>query len=122
MPLFNLPKTAQEIYDTVAEHMLKQNQRSTLLSIAGYDACAYRGMDGLKCAAGCLIPEEIYQVIFEGYSWPEMISDFDFPKDHWELITKLQNIHDHIDPKNWRKGLTIIANSYSLNTDVLNNI
>jgi hypothetical protein len=49
--LETLPQaTAQEVFDQVATHLLTQRQRSTTKG-----NCAYRGDDGLKCAAGCLL-------------------------------------------------------------------
>lgn len=47
--------TLQEIYSTVRQHLLTQNARS-----AKNGNCLYRGPNGTKCAAGALIPDEIY--------------------------------------------------------------
>jgi hypothetical protein len=49
-------KTDQEIFDTVAKHLLAQGERA----ITENGACAYRGVEGRKCAIGCLIPDEVY--------------------------------------------------------------
>lgn len=123
MPLFNLPETAQEIYDIVAAHMLKQNEKSTYYNNnSNINSCAYRGIDGLKCAAGCLIPEEIYKSDFEGISWTSLIHSHDFPQDHRKLIENLQHIHDSFSVDRWHSGLIDLAQMYSLNTDVLNTI
>jgi hypothetical protein len=138
MPLFNLPETAQEIYDIVASHMLRQNEKSHFtirFSVldskplwAQYDSaiifhrCAYRGTNGLKCAAGCLIPEEIYKSDFEGVPWTSLIHSHDFPQDHRKLIENLQHIHDSFSVDRWHSALIDLAQMYSLNTDVLNTI
>jgi hypothetical protein len=118
MPLFNLSETAQEVYDIVATHLLKQNKRS----ITHRGTCAYRGIDGLKCAAGCLIPEEIYKSDFEGVTWTSLIHSHDFPQDHRKLIENLQHIHDSFSVDRWHSALIDLAQMYSLNTDVLNTI
>lgn len=122
MPLFNLPKSSQEVYNTVAQHMLKQNEKSvTELPDIG-NACAYRGRDGLKCAAGCLIPDEVYNCSFENITWFDLVEYHRFPEDHMKLISDLQTIHDVYQPYYWRNSLASLAASYSLNTDVLNAI
>jgi hypothetical protein len=54
-----IPK--QQTYDTVLAHLLAQGKRASTDS-----GCKYRTSDGLKCAAGCLIPDEQYQPAMEG--------------------------------------------------------
>lgn len=49
-------KTERETIEFVKNHFLKQNSLSH--DRDGY--CAYRGENGAKCAAGCLIPDESY--------------------------------------------------------------
>lgn len=116
MPLFNLPKTSQEVYDIVASHMLKQNKRSSSKKLPGSRRCAYRGDDGLKCAAGCLIPDEVYSFTFEQLPWADLVEFHNFPSEHIFLITVLQDIHDTCPVREWRNRLVSIAKIYSLNT------
>jgi len=56
-------KTQQEIFDTVATHLLKQNDKS----LDSYGECRYRAEDGNMCAVGCLIDTKHYTSGFEGY-------------------------------------------------------
>ena len=123
MPLFKLPETEQEVFDIVAAHMLKQNKKSISYTLSNdFVRCAYRGNNGLKCAAGCLIPDEIYNRDFESVSWQLLVVIHHFPYNHATLITRLQYIHDNYEPKNWREELTDLAIRYSLKPDVLNTI
>lgn len=123
MPLFKLPETEQEVFDIVAAHMLKQNKRSiSHIQSKGFVGCAYRGDNGLKCAAGCLIPDEIYNRNFESIAWRLLVVNHRFPHDHARLITDLQYIHDNYEPKNWRKQLADVAFYFSLKPDVLNTV
>ena len=46
---------AQEIFDTVAEHLFTQGKQA--VSDKG---CAYRGRDNTTCAVGCLIKDSEY--------------------------------------------------------------
>lgn len=47
--------TKQEIYDTVCAHLAQQKRRAF-----ENGSCRYRTSDGLKCAIGCLIPDDLY--------------------------------------------------------------
>lgn len=105
----------QEIFNTVARHLLTQMKRS----LHGQGKCAYRGDDGLKCAAGCLIPDAKYDVTFEGKSalsstlaktWKELgYSCIDV-----DLITDLQRLHDWKEPDEWKDQLQMEAIRYDL--------
>ncbi|MDO5609506.1 MAG: hypothetical protein Q4G62_01760, partial [Pseudomonadota bacterium] len=53
--------SAQAAADQIVQHLLTQNERS-ILDFADPGLCAYRGMRGLKCAAGCLIADDEYDV------------------------------------------------------------
>lgn len=113
--------TAQEIFNTVATHLLTQMQKSLLDG-----RCVYRHPDGLKCAVGCLITDEEYQSTMEGnsittliYHDPMMENFKIYPSllrfvDQVSLLRALQRIHDGIDPEFWEENLKITAHSYKL--------
>lgn len=46
--------TEQQVFDQVAGHLLTQKE------VLPSPACFYRGPNGLKCAAGCLIANDEY--------------------------------------------------------------
>jgi len=51
--------TAQDVFDTVAVHLLTQGFMSMGEDAQGNPkACVYRGRDGAMCAAGVLISDE----------------------------------------------------------------
>lgn len=85
--------TKQETFDFVVQHLYRQGRPAD----DGY-YCAYRTKDGLKCAAGCLIPDDMYsrrlemrtvhQLILEGHTVPEEFSK------HYHMVKELQSIHD----------------------------
>lgn len=104
----------QDVFNQVATHLLTQNAPS----IRGL-GCAYRGEGGMKCAAGCLIADEEYDVGMEMLTW-EGLSDQDgFPKGHQRLIQALQNVHDSHRVSEWREQLQKIAGQFELTTEVL---
>tara|TARA_R110000822_G_scaffold73210_3_gene175900 strand:- start:1510 stop:1857 length:348 start_codon:yes stop_codon:yes gene_type:complete len=53
----------REIFNKVEKHLLKQNKRSIRIG-----SCKYRTDDGLSCAVGCLMTDDMYSHTFEGES------------------------------------------------------
>lgn len=100
--------TNQETFDTVVAHLRKQGRPAIR---AGQ--CKYRACEGLKCAAGCLIPDDKYLSSFEG----KLALPGTAPGDLIEslghslnLVGILQTIHDDDEPENWeREWLTCAA-------------
>ncbi len=128
--------TNQEVFDKVARHLLTQGKRAVSASQPG--KCQYRGADGLKCAVGCLIQDEYYSADFEGAAAPSMtergLSGTDerqrdlliasleasgIVPDNWPILVRLQMVHDERSPKDWRFGLQIAAEAFSLSPAVL---
>ena len=118
----------QAIFDKVGTHLLTQNKRALDTSNGG-DRCMYINPEGLKCAAGCLIPEDEYRPEFEhgaillsGFESmnerTKLVSDY-FKSKYSDLemflIIKLQKIHDTILPNKWRDHLYSLADNFQLN-------
>lgn len=85
--------TPQEIFDTVATHLLTQNR----MSHNGI-TCLYRGPNGTKCAAGVLIPEKDYSISMEMREIAAIARRFPLPafiRQNLSLISALQRIHDN---------------------------
>lgn len=114
--------TAQEVFDKVKKHLLTQMERSITL-----DRCAYRGIGGLKCAVGCLIPDELYDPKFEGLSvWEDMTSITIRERDllnvlvtlglgeQLALLHDLQFVHDYYPSDQWSHQLGQVASKYGL--------
>ena len=117
--------TAQQVFDKVARHLLKQNKKSLIQSGAGA-TCAYRGNDGLMCAVGCLIPDDQYNPGMEllpvtslvlRHGGLPVICDVIAP--HAYLLDELQDVHDREEPELWRKGLLAVAAEFELDVGVL---
>ena len=100
--------TAQEVFDQVSRHLLKQNAKS---EIADED-CRYRHEDK-KCAAGCLIGDNEYNPEIEGSRWCNIELPC-FSNNHMSLIGKLQRIHDVKDVCSWKEELKRLAASENL--------
>jgi hypothetical protein len=114
--MIRIPNTLQEIFNIVSAHLLNQGQKSVSNGI-----CMYRGPNGLKCAAGCLIPDEEYNPEFESNRWNVLVDDGLIQNKFKTEIVALQEIHDYA-PKNdpeqcviqWKTKLIEFANEYKL--------
>lgn len=102
--------SAQEVFDHVATHLIQQTSRSE-----SEDGCRYRGPDGLKCAAGCLISDEEYSEDFEEKGWISLVANSKVPAVHKDLIYKLQDLHDWDAPNLWKQKLVLLAQDFKLN-------
>lgn len=114
--LKTLPQaTAQEVFDQVAKHLLTQMKKSVAKRAAesasdSKNYCMYRGFDGTKCAAGCLIADDEYKPEFENHSWLDLSGiKYLVPEEHCHLIKQLQDIHDCHEPEDWRVKLNNLA-------------
>lgn len=107
--MFKLPETAQEVFDKVYNHLMTQMKRCT----DGFN-CLYRGKDGLKCAAGCLIPDEYYKEEMEENGWVQLVAKEMVPSDHERLISDLQCVHDRAIIDEWKEYLSVVAGKHGL--------
>ena len=112
----------QEVFDKVSKHLLTQNMRS----IDSRGACKYRAINGLKCAVGCLIPDEVYDPSMEGFRINHWKYDahlqiktapleWMLESDMSRLLNRLQDIHDsEDDPSLWEEKLRKLASDFGL--------
>ncbi len=104
----------QEILDKVATHLLTQNKKAY-----NHGNCLYRGPDNTKCAVGCLIPDDKYDIGIEGFGivhptiWPTL-EEIGIKEESQALLGQLQNLHDSYEPDLWRSLLVDLANKFEL--------
>ena len=87
--------SAQEVFDIVVNHLVTQ-RRPAYNDIRN---CVYRAPDGLRCAVGVLIPDDLYDPEFEGVGVDSLIrelfnEDLADWRDHRKLLLALQHVHD----------------------------
>lgn len=115
--LKTLPKTtAQEVFDQVVSHLRNQGKQCK----SNDDGCVYRNDKGLKCAAGCLIGDDEYYDQFDypqsgDTTWKSLVREGLVPCTHIELISNLQDIHDHFEPNEWEEKFKKLAMTENLN-------
>jgi len=89
---------SQELFNTIAEHLMKQNAQS----INEDGNCLYKDAEGRKCAVGCLIPDDLYDAEIEGRMivWDGAIYHLllkvipDVDREGAILLRELQKVHD----------------------------
>lgn len=104
--------TEQEVFDQVVQHLREQGVQSTT-----EEGCAYRGDDGLMCAAGCLIADDEYTPYMDSSnktSWAHLVFEDIFPDEHDDLISGLQLVHDEYHPDNWEEGFYSVSQDFNL--------
>lgn len=117
--------TNQELFDKVARHLLIQNAKSIGWGDEDYATdCMYRSPSGLKCAIGCLIPDEKYSEELEGYgvNQKQVSEAAGLNGENEHLAKHLQFVHDGIECPGWKSELARIAIQFNLNTDCLNGL
>jgi hypothetical protein len=92
-------RTAQQIFDKVVAHLRSMKARS-MIELRG-STCAYRGEDSkgkpTKCAAGSLIPDDVYSETMEGALFYVSVTEYEglhHLLPHATLIQALQHVHD----------------------------
>lgn len=111
---------AQEIFDTVVTHLYTQGKQAA----DGKNRCQYRTDAGLKCAVGCLIPDDQYDPAMEGATVDTLGSLLpSYLHPHMRLLIELQGVHDA--PSSWKDkvamagSLRLIARKEGLSDKVL---
>jgi len=102
----------QEVYDKVKAHLLSQGHKS--LGANGH--CAYRGYAGAMCAAGILIPDDMYHVGMEGTACSDgdVFAVLNQLGIDYTLVRSLQQLHDNVPVDIWPDALAAHARHFGL--------
>src|SRR5690554_5370121 len=115
--------TNQEIFDQTIRHLIAQGRPAL-----GPSDCAYRSVDGLKCAAGYWIKDEHYDPELEDKTLSNPVVygallDSGFPEESLPLLHTLQVLHD--SSPNWDSAFSfkdvasLIARKFRLSPSIL---
>lgn len=99
------PLTAQQVFDAAVDGIAAQGFKR---SVDEHNACLYRGPDGLKCAVGHSIPDELYLPEIEGLTAYGLVDCLPLARLYINvrdsgLLSDLQRLHD--DNDDCRKNL-----------------
>lgn len=110
--------TKQRIFDYVVMKLAEQGKRS----IGGIEGnCKYRGKNGLKCAAGHMIPDHLYNPTMDdgnGLRIKTLLGEdggLNYLEPYADLLNDLQRVHDGCNnPQDFRFYLKYIAEKHGL--------
>lgn len=111
--------TAQEIFDKVVDHLRRQGKKARSAS----GRCMYRTHSNegtiLKCAIGCLIPDDEYSSKMEGANVNKCMSYSPtlyrlLVSSDVELAYVLQFVHDTKDVDAWEESFKQVAKDHEL--------
>ena len=108
----------QGIFNKVVAHLRQQNAKS-YVDERGILRCLYRSPFGLKCSIGCLIPDEVYEDVFEKWSLVDVIGMLSGELHarlcrHIQLLVKLQSCNDDFPVSRWEERIGKIAIDFDL--------
>lgn len=93
--MIKIPDTLQQVFDIISQHLLKQRVKS-VVNTPMKNICQYRTPNGLKCAAGALIPDEEYTKEMDVHGdWLILVENELVENKFADDITELQEIHDY---------------------------
>lgn len=106
---------SQDIFNAVVLHLRTQNEKSESPS----KECLYRGLNGKKCAAGCLIPDEKYNSSMEGKKVDStmvlpIFEDMGYTPSQISIVQDFQLCHDFNPVGVWEGEFERIALEYGL--------
>jgi len=112
------------VFEFVKQHLIHQGQKAMAIP---YDnqygdneyKCFYRLKDkNLKCAVGCLIEDQFYDPSMEQKGvidlYVRSIVSNSLPnwEPNWEMLTSLQEVHDHYEVYEWEDKLKAVYARY----------
>lgn len=91
--------TNQEAFDKVWDWFVVRGKPASLRPVTHGYGCVYRGENGTRCAAGVLIPDELYRLDMENMSIREVINQDRRLAEYFagvseDLLRSLQQAHD----------------------------
>lgn len=106
----------QQAFDIMIQHLRQQGQPS---KEEGSSRCLYRGPDGLKCAVGALIPDNIYSRHFEGLDIHDAATQYPairklFEGMDYTLLGAVQFTHDTYPVDKWEEAFRNLAQRFGL--------
>ena len=103
--------TDQEAFETMVRHLRRQGEKS----VNAKGSCVYRGPKALRCAVGCLIPDDQYKRSLEGKGASCIANKVPALSDIGPgLLSEMQLVHDDLDVSQWEEGFKDVAQVFSL--------
>lgn len=108
----------QELLDITVGHLRQQNKKALDKTLR----CVFHTKEGLKCAIGAHIPDDMYNPRMEFCNIYELVEDSPIletllafkTKENMHFMMKLQRIHDRYSVDEWETQFNIFASEYNL--------
>lgn len=109
--------TTQEAYDRIREFFLRPEAELARSGESSFATCYYRKGEvadsPVRCAVGCLIPDEHYSRSFEGVSVSAL--DYDFGEVNIDFLEHAQDAHDRAaSVEEFLSALSSVAHRFGL--------
>lgn len=120
----------QRVFNSIATHLIKQNKHARNPNTNHFE-CLYRTPNGLACAIGSQISDQVYWPGIEGLPpFHPLVREALHQSQPWlfrrerddrfdAFLDNLRAVHDSSLPKSWPTRLKSLAQTYSLDTTVL---
>ena len=112
--------SVNKIFYKVQKHLLKQYEKSE----SKYAGCQYRSDNGLSCAVGCLMTDDIYDSSFEGTNLNDRLVrkaltpivgvNYELRLLKLNLLQRLQEVHDDSPVEDWASNLAQIKLEFDI--------
>jgi hypothetical protein len=101
----------QTTYNEIVSGLRKQNAKS----VGENGCCMFRGLNNTKCAIGMILPDELYNPLFDNPKSDLTVWSLDIIKRHNEkLLSALMIVHDQKLIKDWEQQFEGVAVRFGL--------
>lgn len=114
--------STQEAYESIRNYFSRPGAVLAKDGTSTYSTCKYRTRQGQACAVGCLIPDDLYRDVLEGYpldrDWLDRFPSIDeYLRDvDKKFLRSAQLLHDSVarDAESFLIGLDVVALLFGL--------
>ena len=109
--------TNQEAFARMVLHLRKQGAKSADgVDTKGTPVCRYRSGNGMRCAVGVLITDDVYSADFEGQvaTGPEVATALKYLGLNLLFARAMQDVHDRMTVAQWETGFEYVARTWDL--------
>lgn len=104
----------QETFNTIVRHLRTQGGKADVWDHGRQDYTCYYRLGTLKCAAGCLIPDELYKPEMEHQGILKVDKEYNLNLPDIAIVFRMQSIHDNCDVSTWEYHFEKTAKEFGL--------
>jgi hypothetical protein len=104
----------QETFNTIVRHLRAQGGKAQVWDEVKQNYMCYYRLGDLKCAAGCIIPDEFYMPDMEHKRILRVDEEFSLNLPDIMLVERMQGIHDNCPVPEWEAKFEEVAKEFGL--------